>query len=119
MGVVISTPTFLKRIIEISDKIICIFYSDTESYQRVGETYFEAFLTWYAGMRHGGRVSDERFYAAERFGQREQLCAAQNPYRIFHGIIFQIEGHHCSEHTHLAFGHLMIRVRTEAWPIYF
>ena len=82
-----------------------------DPHQAVGDAERRAPVGRHRGVGHRRRVRDQRFDAAQAFGERHQPDAVQQPAGGFERA--ELERDHAAEAAHLAPGELVLRVRGE------
>ena len=99
----------VEGLVEVGDEVVDVFEADREADEVVANSDAGAHIRRDAGVGHGGGMIDERFHAAERFGQSKDLHAAQQAVEPFFAAP-EAERECSAEAAHLAQGQLVLRV---------
>src|SRR5688500_2469985 len=103
----------LERVLQLGDEIVDALDADRQAHQSRVDAEVRPDILRERSMRHDRRVLDQAFYAAEAFGEREQLAALEEAARRGEAA-FQHCGHHAAvAAVHLARGEEMLRMGGE------
>ena len=84
----------VQGLVEVGNQIGSVFNAHAQADQSVGHAGLLADFFGNAGMRHGGRVSDQTFNAPEGLGQCEHLGGSDNLFGRFEVVVGQGERDH-------------------------
>jgi hypothetical protein len=98
-----------ESLLEVFSEVLHIFNPHAEAHQAVVHASGASDLGGDAGVRHRGRVADQRLHPSKALGEAEQPRAGQEALGRF-GTAFQPDADHTSEIAHLAASHRMVGV---------
>src|SRR5690606_404739 len=99
-------------LVEILHQVIDVLDPDRQADQAFRDAHAVAHLLRYGGVRHDGRVADERLDAAERFREREEAGALDNLLCALERA--ELQADHAGKAAHLTLRQLVLGMRRQA-----
>src|SRR5579875_3266547 len=91
----------IEGLFEVGEQVFAVFKADGETEQGIGQAARLANFSGDRAMRHGGRMADKRFHAAQAFSKGEDFEAAHDPVDVV-VVTLELERDHAAETAHLA-----------------